>query len=45
MLLILMTSPEGRYYYQVHTDEENEALLQCLLKGHTAGIRQTQALF
>ena len=47
MLLILMTSPEGRYYYQMHTftDEENKALLRCLLKGHTAGISQTQALF
>lgn len=40
MLLILTTSLGDRYYYnhmRNFTDEENEALLQCLLKGHTAG--------
>ena len=42
MLLILTTCLGGRYYYnhvRNFTDEENEALLQCLLKGHTAERR------
>lgn len=46
ILLILTRTPGSRqYYHHVHNsiNEENEALIQWLLKGHTAGTRQSPA--